>query len=235
MLATRAPSRLKYDEALESALSSIENLLKGNYRLSRRAVGLLLLQGDSEMEGRVREQEDANYQSIQKIVSEAKAIYSQPLSYIIALRQQQEVRRILEAAVTSKERPRQGFAEWLSRAMMNPASGSLILLVVLYLGFYQVVGVLGAGTLVDFIEGTVFGEWINPWVANLAVSLIPFKVIQELFVGESGIITLGFTYAFALILPIVGTFFIVFSIIEDSGYLPRLAMLIDRVFKRDWT
>jgi ferrous iron transport protein B len=115
--------------------------------------------------------------------------------------------------------------------MMNPVTGSLILLAVLYLGFYQFVGVLGAGTLVDFIEGTVFGEWINPWVANLAVSLIPFKVIQELFVGEYGIITLGFTYAFALILPIVGTFFIVFSIIEDSGYLPRLAMLIDRVFK----
>ncbi len=231
MLATKAATRLKYDEALESALRSIENLLEGNYRLSRRTVGLLLLQGDSEMEGRVTEQEDANYQSIQKIVSEAKASYSQPLSYIIALRQQQEVRRILEAAVTSRERPRQGFAEWLSRAMMNPVSGSLILLVVLYLGFYQVVGVLGAGTLVDFIEGTVFGEWINPWVANLAVSLIPFKIIQDLFVGEYGIITLGLTYAFALILPIVGTFFIVFSIIEDSGYLPRLAMLIDRVFK----
>ena len=231
MLATKAALRLKYDEALESALSSIENLLEGNYRLSRRAVGLLLLQGDSEIEGRVREQEGANYQSIQKIVSEARASYSQPLSYIIALRQQQEVRRILETAVTTRERPRQGFAGWLSRAMMNPVTGPLILLAVLYFGFYQFVGVLGAGTLVDFIEGTVFGEWINPWVTSLAVSLIPFKIIQELFVGEYGIITLGFTYAFALILPIVGTFFIVFSIIEDSGYLPRLAMLIDRVFK----
>jgi ferrous iron transport protein B len=39
------------------------------------------------------------------------------------------------------------------------------------------------------------------------------------------------TYAFALILPIVTTFFIMFAIIEDSGYLPRLAMLVDRVFK----
>src|SRR3990172_5441631 len=39
------------------------------------------------------------------------------------------------------------------------------------------------------------------------------------------------TYAIAIVLPIVGTFFIVFCIIEDSGYLPRLATLIDRVFK----
>jgi ferrous iron transport protein B len=49
---------------------------------------------------------------------------------------------------------------------------------------------------------------------------------------DYGIITLGIRYAIAIILPIVGTFFIAFSIIEDTGYLPRLAMMVDRVFKR---
>ena len=39
------------------------------------------------------------------------------------------------------------------------------------------------------------------------------------------------TYALALILPIVTTFFIAFGILEDSGYLPRLAVLSDRVFR----
>jgi ferrous iron transport protein B len=61
---------------------------------------------------------------------------------------------------------------------------------------------------------------------------IEYVPIQELFVGEYGIITLGIRYAVALILPIVGTFFIAFSIIEDTGYLPRMALLIDRVFKK---
>jgi ferrous iron transport protein B len=50
-------------------------------------------------------------------------------------------------------------------------------------------------------------------------------------VGEYGAITLGVRYAVALILPIVTTFFFVFSILEDTGYLPRLSLLIDRVFK----
>ncbi|GFP26308.1 ferrous iron transport protein B, partial [Candidatus Hakubella thermalkaliphila] len=49
---------------------------------------------------------------------------------------------------------------------------------------------------------------------------------------DYGIITLGIRYAVAIILPIVATFFIAFSIIEDTGYLPRLAMLIDRAFKK---
>ncbi len=223
--------KLKYDERLESALARIDDLLKGNYGVSKRTIGLLLLQGDHQIERQVREQEAAGYTAIQDIAAKARASYSQPLSYIITLRRQQEVRRILSTAVITMEKPDKGFAERLSRAMMNPVTGSIILLIVLYFGLYQFVGVFGAGTLVDFIEGTVFGEWLNPWVTDLVAGLVPFKVLQDLFVGDYGIITLGLSYAFALILPIVSTFFIVFSIIEDSGYLPRLAMLIDRLFK----
>ena len=225
-------SQFKYDELLESALAKISALLRGNYDVSRRTIGLLLLQGDAQIERQVKEQEASDYKSIQAIISQTRSSYNQPLSYVIALRRQQATRHILDATVTSREKPHQGFAEKLSRAMMNPVTGIPILLAVLYFGLYQFVGVLGAGTLVDFIEGTVFGKWINPWITDLAVSLIPFNVLQDFFVGEYGIITLGLTYAFALIFPIVGTFFIVFSIIEDSGYLPRLAMLIDRVFKK---
>jgi ferrous iron transport protein B len=183
------------------------------------------------MERRVKKQEASGYASVQKIVTEAQAKYNQPLSYVIALRRQQEARQLLSAVVTVKGKSGTGFAEKLSRAMMNPLTGVPILLLVLYFGLYQFVGVLGAGTLVDFIESTVFGEWLNPWVTDLAAGLIPFQWLRDLFVGEYGIITLGLSYAIAIILPIVTTFFIVFSIIEDSGYLPRLAMLIDRVFK----
>jgi ferrous iron transport protein B len=42
---------------------------------------------------------------------------------------------------------------------------------------------------------------------------------------------MGITYALALILPIVTTFFLAFSILEDSGYLPRLAVLSNRLFR----
>lgn len=230
MLVARA-AQLSYDEPIESALSRIDELLEGRYGVSGRAIGLLLLQGDPETERQVRKQETSRYGLIQEIIAQASAGYNQPLSYIIALRRQGEVERILSKTATSGEKRSAGFANRLSRAMMNPITGIPILLIVLYFGLYQFVGVFGAGTLVDFIESTVFGQWINPWLSDVAASFIPFQVIRDLFVGEYGIITLGLTYAIAIVLPIVGTFFIIFSIIEDSGYLPRLAMLIDRVFK----
>jgi ferrous iron transport protein B len=108
--------------------------------------------------------------------------------------------------------------------MISPWTGIPILLLILYYGIYWFVGDFGAGTLVDFLEGTIFEGKVNPWVTNLVTALLPWKVLQDLFVGEYGVITLGFRYAVALILPIVSTFFLAFSILEDTGYLPRLAL-----------
>ena len=68
--------------------------------------------------------------------------------------------------------------------------------------------------------------------AEFFTNYIPWQAVRDLFVGEYGMVTLGLRYAVALILPIVTTFFIVFAIIEDTGYLPRLALLIDRLFKK---
>ena len=150
---------VKYDEVLESALTKISALLGDNYDVSKRTIGLLLLQGDAQIEKQVREQEPSSYKSIQAIVTQARSNYNQPLSYVIALKRQQATKHIMETTVTSKEKSNRGFTERLSRTMMNPITGIPILLVVLYFGLYQFVGVLGAGTLVDYIEGTVFGGW----------------------------------------------------------------------------
>ncbi len=224
-------SRVKYHKGLEEALAGLSRLLRTGYGLTNRAIGLLLLQGDTQIESQVKKQEGTRWDDIKAAIASARADYSQPLNYIIALQQQEEVKGILTEVTTKTEKGRRRFADWLSQVMMNPYSGSLIFAAVIYFGLYWFVGVFGAGTMVDFIEGTIFGQWINPWATNVVNSIIPWQVIRDLFVGEFGVITLGLTYTFAIILPIVGTFFIVFSIIEDSGYLPRLAMLIDRVFK----
>jgi len=106
------------------------------------------------------------------------------------------------------------------------------LITVLYFGIYIFVGKFGAGTLVDLLEGGLFEKFLNPWVIGLVHRLTPWNWLQELLVGEYGVFTLGVRYAVALVLPIVGTFFLAFSIMEDVGYFPRLAMLVDRVFKK---
>ena len=123
------------------------------------------------------------------------------------------------------------WAERLSTLSVRPLTGVPLLLIVLYFGLYKFVGEFGAGTVVDLLEKQLFEAIFNPWITAVVKGIIPWGIIQELFVGEYGIITLGIRYAVGIILPIVATFFIFFSFLEDTGYFPRLALLVDRLFK----
>src|SRR5262249_53903424 len=55
--------------------------------------------------------------------------------------------------------------------------------------------------------------------------------VRDFRVGQYGLITMGMTYAIAIVLPVVTTFFLVFGFLEDSGYIPRLAIFSDRLFR----
>jgi len=232
MTAVAARPAAAYNGVLEAGLTEIERLMTGDYVLSRRAVALLLLQEDEDITAEVRARERERFAEIERVAERVRGDFAQPLSQVITVERQQWARRLLAGIVTEGERPRAAFAERLSRLMMHPVAGPIILAAVLYLGLYQLVGVLGAGVVAGFLENRVFGDWVNPWCKDAVSAVIPWNTLQDLFVGQYGVITLGLTYAFAIILPIVTTFFIAFSVIEDSGYLPRLALLVDRLFKR---
>jgi ferrous iron transport protein B len=119
--------------------------------------------------------------------------------------------------------------EWLNRAVREPVTGLPILAAVLYVT-YLFVGVFGAQTLVGLIEDGLFGAYVNPAAAALA-SGIPWPIVRDLLVGPYGLVSMGLTYAIAIVLPVVTTFFLIFGFLEDSGYIPRLAIFSDRLFR----
>ncbi len=123
-------------------------------------------------------------------------------------------------------------ASVLNRLTMNFWTAIPIAFAVLYFGVYEFVGGFGAGTLVDWIENGLYEAYVTPTLTAWVERLIPWPMLQDLIVHDYGVMTLGLRYAIALILPIVGTFFLLFSVLEDSGYLPRMALLLDGVFKR---
>jgi ferrous iron transport protein B len=120
------------------------------------------------------------------------------------------------------------FQEWLNQAVREPVTGLPILAAVLYVT-YLVVGVFGAQTLVGLLEGRLFGQIINPAVVAAASHLPPLA--RDFLAGNYGLITMGLTYAIAIVLPVVTTFFLIFGFLEDSGYIPRLAIFSDRLFR----
>ncbi|NIM19055.1 MAG: ferrous iron transport protein B [Candidatus Latescibacteria bacterium] len=113
----------------------------------------------------------------------------------------------------------------------HPFWGSLFLIEVLYL-VYKFVGVFGAGALVDLFENRLFGAHLLPWISGLLNRAVPFAIANDLLIGQYGLISMGLTYAIAIVLPIVAMFFFIFGILEDTGYLPRLAVVADKGMKR---
>ena len=221
-----------YSRRLEADIDTIAATLNSEYRLSRKSLALLLMQRDEEVAALVRQVEGERYPEVEAKVKEK--IFERRESFHLDLSMERKgiVKGLMDGVLKIPANRRLTFGERLSQVAVRPLTGVPLLLLVLYFGLYKFVGEFGAGTLVDFLESTLFEEYFNPWVISLVKGSIPWEIIQELFVGEYGIITLGLRYAVGIILPIVATFFLFFSLLEDSGYFPRLALLVDRLFKR---
>ncbi len=257
----RSHIRVDYGEPLESAIATIEAVLRegdsgseagldesaapgevgdmatgeGTGRLGDahplRALALMWLAGDDSLRPWLEEHFGA--EKVRRLVAireQAITEVGEPLGYVINRARLAAVDGILAQVYTTQPGRVESPGEVLGRLAMHPVWGLLILAVVLFL-VYKLVGEFGAGTLVDFLESVVFGEHINVWATRLVEAIAPGALLADFLVGQYGIITMALTYAFAIVLPIVGTFFLAFGVLEDSGYMPRLAVMVNRAFK----
>lgn len=226
-----------YPEPIEVAIARLELWLRelgdrhpfGDYSLSPRSLALLLLQKDPVFWQRLQQDNDG-FREVEMVLTVAQNQLKQPLGLEIARVRHQHARSLERAILHHPESSQKPWAETLHQIAVNPITGFPILVAILYLGVYKFVGEFGAGELVDRIEGFFEGQ-INPTVDRLVAQFIPWEPIQNLIGNEYGIITLGIRYATAIVLPVVATYFLMFSLLEDSGYLPRLSLMLDRLFK----
>ena len=222
---------VRYEDAIEGGVRDIVAFLPEAY-ISRRALALMILAGDESLKGWLHANlQDHVIAGIEKIRQEVQSKFNNSLGYLINQRRMKKADEILAQVMSRHEAgKRSTIAHRLGHWSMHPIYGLPVLLVVLYL-VYQFVGVLGAGTAVNFLEKTVFGEYLNPWSAKIVDFIFPLPFVHDLLVGDYGLITMALTYSIAIVLPIVGFFFIAFGILEDSGYLPRLAVMVNKIFK----
>lgn len=120
------------------------------------------------------------------------------------------------------------FATKLSRWTLNPITGIPLLVILLYF-MYQFIGVFVAQTIVDFTEGVLMGEYYLNFILGIFKGILsPESKIGTILIGEFGMLTMVPVYIIGLLLPLVVGFHFLLSIMEDTGYLPRVATLTDR-------
>ena len=232
-LQTQPPSSISitYPEAIEAGVSRITPLLP-LASISKRSLALMLLAGDESLiEWLHQNLSEREIVQIEKIRQETQIHFSDPIGYLINQARLRKVDELLSQVMEIKGEAPKTLSTFLGNLSIHPFWGIPILLFILWVT-YEFVGVFGAQISVKFLEETLFGKWFLPPINNFVQRLIPIPLLQEFLIGPYGVITMALTYAIAIVLPIVGYFFLIFGLMEDSGYLPRLAIMTNRIFKK---
>ena len=226
--------RVDYGSGIETAILRMETLLPAQTPIGKRALAIMLLCGDDSLApwlaenvsaARIREMNDVRNRLIEETGEEiVSRVNRARLSWIDQM--------LIELGVEASPAPSsRNVAQAFGRYSMDSVYGIPILVGVLALA-YGFVGLFGAGYLVDLLQKSFFEGWVVPSLTAILDRFVPWAILRDFLVGPYGMISMGLSYAVAIVLPIVGTFFLGFGILEDSGYLPRLAVMVDRLFKK---
>ena len=229
----RAPEALlRYDDEIEAEIARVAAAIHDcapHPRLASRGLAILYLGGDDEVANWLAGQAGDGFGRLDMLRTNALRRSDADLPTLLA-RERTEAADALAASVIQRAvRSTPLLSQRVGQAVVHPVWGIPILLGVLF-AVYEFVGVFGATTLVGLLEEDLFEGLLNPAFTHFVSAAVDVSWVQEMLVGQYGLWTMGMTYALALILPIVTTFFIAFGVLEDSGYLPRLTVIANRLF-----
>jgi len=131
--------------------------------------------------------------------------------------------------------------ERLGDASIHPITGIPIAIIVLFLAF-KVVRLIGE-SLIGYILEPLFENLWAPLMLKLSALLGSSGFIHDVLIGKlidgkiafvesMGVLTTGLFVPFAMVLPYIVAFYLVLSFLEDSGYLPRLGVLLDTLMHK---
>jgi ferrous iron transport protein B len=127
----------------------------------------------------------------------------------------------------------------LSDLTIRPITGLPIAIGIVFSAFW-VVRLIGEN-LINFIFNPIFEELYKPIIFQIGEMLGPgflynFLISQTYgeieFVESLGMLTTGLYVPVGMVLPYIVAFYFMLSMLEDTGYLPRLATLLDNVFHK---
>jgi len=130
----------------------------------------------------------------------------------------------------SKNNANPSFLDKLGDKMMKPMPGVPIAFLVMAAAIAVIVfggRGLRAGALLPLVNNIIV-----PFFHNLFTSILPDGIFQNIFIGEFGIFVISFEWILALIFPYVLMFYIAFTFLEDTGFLPRMSVLFDNIMRK---
>ncbi|VEN74117.1 Magnetosome protein Mad17 involved in iron transport into magnetosomes Mad17-1 [Candidatus Desulfarcum epimagneticum] len=224
--------RTGYPDDIEEFILLVEKLITTPTHISKRAIALLLLTRDRGVESYITGiSGESQLRQLKQLAKEYRdqALYSIDIALENFYFKEAEkiVNQVQTTAPPSKNPFIQNLGDWSTRF----STGIPIALMVV-VAMYYFVGSFAATFLVDSINTHLFENMLIPALGKM-VDIIPIRFLRDMIMDpDFGVLPTGVFLALGLVLPVIFCFYIAFGILEDSGYLPRISILLDKIFKK---
>ena len=203
-----------YDEKIEKSILDISKKISGEHK---RFIAVKLLEMDSRFY-------DKNSKEIDDIRKNLESNYDTDLEEVIATERYDFIEKTKKECVAEKEN-QVTFSDKLDKVFLNKWIAFPIFVIVMFLVYYLSVGVVGSAT-VDWVADNMdsFGGWVGENLENAGASeWVNSLVVDGIIAGVGAV--LGFV-------PQLIILFLCISLLETTGYMSRIALLFDKIFRR---
>jgi ferrous iron transport protein B len=229
-----SPAKFKYGREVEEKISILSESIKKYLpqlcsKYPPRWLAIKLLEGDENVLKIVESLENGRIiiLLVQEFVDELERIHGEKISSIISSERYSIISRDILPKVQFIERApiSRTFSDKLNYWTTHPILGYPILILVFLTIFYAV---FTGGRLLEEALSYIFDENLMPWISGVISGILPETIYNIVINGFFG----GLIATLTISLPYILPFYFILSILEDTGYMPRAAYLMDAFMHR---
>ncbi len=217
---------VKFSSEVEQALLKIKSIVgEKTAGISERWLLIKLFERDAKIAAQL-EITEAELEKIETVVAACEEKLEDDSESIITNERYEFIGGLIASAV-KKGTSGLTLSDKIDRIVTNRFFALPIFAIVMFMVYYIAIETLGT-MLTDFTNDTLFGEWIQPWAKEQLEALGAEEWLVSLVVD--GIIAgIGAPLGFA---PQMAVVFLLLSVLEDCGYMARVAFIMDRFFRQ---
>ncbi len=222
-----APKPLKFNDKLENILARIARLLQGACQPQNlRWYSIKLFERDEKAIEQLK-LSPAALEEIEGLRQEAEKEFDDDVESIITHERYVVIADLLKTCYRKQSKQKLTTSDKIDKIVTNRILALPIFAVVMFLIYY--ISITTVGTMMtDWVNDVLFGEIIPPAVEGLLVSVGAADWLQSLILD--GIVAgVGAVLGF---LPQMLVLFLLLALLEDCGYMSRIAFIMDRIFRR---
>lgn len=219
--------RHTFSDAVENALSQIEALIKNNLNgLNSRWLAIKLFERDEKILEQVTLPKDVQ-EGIESIITACEKKFDEDSESIITSERYAYISKVVKQAVRKKNKTSLTTSDKIDKIVTNRFLALPIFAAVMFLVYYISISTVGAiGT--DWVNDVLFGEIVPNAVSSLLTTLGTAEWLNSLILD--GIVAgVGAVLGFV---PQMMVLFFCLAILEDCGYMARIAFIMDRIFRK---